>query len=137
MQRPLTVHELQHSLAVSPGDDDLDPDALLTDEDALVEFCAGLVVIDKVSDTIRLVHPTTIEYFESTRPDSSKAEKDIRFPKAQEDIVTRCLTYLLFRAFSDGPCPDDEAMETRMQQNALLQYAAQHWVATHAGNLRR
>ncbi|KAH0556173.1 hypothetical protein GP486_005895 [Trichoglossum hirsutum] len=116
--RPLTVREVQHALAVEPEDTDIDEEAL-PDEDLLVSVCAGLVTIDRESNIIRLVHYTTQEYFERIRT--------ARFPHAQISIATACLTYISFDAFARGPCLSDKEMENRLQEYALLEYAAQHW----------
>ncbi|KAE9368922.1 hypothetical protein N431DRAFT_318894, partial [Stipitochalara longipes BDJ] len=44
--RPLSLRELQHALAVEPGDSELD-DELLMDGQSITALCAGLVIIDK------------------------------------------------------------------------------------------
>jgi hypothetical protein len=88
--KPLTVMEIQHALAVEPGDKYLDEEAL-TDEILLVSVCAGLVTIDQGSKILRLVHYTTQEYFQRTRI--------TQFPNAQSTIATSCLTYTLFDVF--------------------------------------
>ncbi|KAH7156643.1 hypothetical protein EDB81DRAFT_867642 [Dactylonectria macrodidyma] len=64
--RPLTVRELQHALAVQPGDLDMDEDDLVYAE-TLVAVCAGLVSVDQQSGTVRFVHYTTEQYFERRR----------------------------------------------------------------------
>src|SRR5579862_6055750 len=61
--RRLTIREIQHALAVEPGDLSFDGDAV-SDEDVLVSVCAGSVTIDQETGTIRLVHDTAQEYFE-------------------------------------------------------------------------
>ena len=91
--RPLTVEELQHALAVEPGESKLDEDNI-PDEELLTSLCAGLVIVDKESNIIRLVHYTTQEYFNSIRAS--------RFPGAQTSIASTCLTYLSFEVFADG-----------------------------------
>jgi hypothetical protein len=65
-QRPLTVRELQHALAVEPDEPELDEDNL-SDIEELVSVCAGLVTVDQESGIVRLVHYTTQEYFERIR----------------------------------------------------------------------
>src|SRR5205809_568077 len=85
--RPLNVAELKHALAVSPGDSSLDRDAL-PEEEALTSYCAGLVIVDQESRTVRLVHHTAGEYLNSVR--------ELRFPNAHTIIAEACLTYLLF-----------------------------------------
>lgn len=52
--RPLSVLELQHALAVEEKDSKTDVDAL-PDEEIMISVCAGLVVIDTESSTVRLV----------------------------------------------------------------------------------
>jgi Ankyrin repeats (3 copies)/Ankyrin repeats (many copies) len=116
--RPLTIIELQHALAVEPGSEDIDEDAL-PDEDILVSVCAGLVTIDQESKIIRLVHYTTQEYFERNRM--------TRFPNAQTSIATACLVYISFDVFAEGYCRSDDELETRMHKYPFLKYAAQHW----------
>lgn len=51
---PLSLKELQHALAVSPEMTDMDFEAI-EDELNLISVCAGLIVIDEVSNTISLV----------------------------------------------------------------------------------
>jgi hypothetical protein len=76
-KRSLTTSELQHALAVKPGDSELDKENLRYIED-MVSVCAGLVTVDEESKIIRLVHYTTQEYFERTQRDW--------FPDAQTDL---------------------------------------------------
>jgi hypothetical protein len=116
--RPMTVDEIRFALAVAPGDTDMDEEALI-DRDLLVSVCAGLVTLDRDSNVIRFVHPTTQEYFEGSRI--------TRFPNALKEIVTTCLTYLSFNQFSEGHCFTDHEMETRLREYPFLQYAAQYW----------
>ncbi|KFY89741.1 hypothetical protein V500_05530 [Pseudogymnoascus sp. VKM F-4518 (FW-2643)] len=78
-ERPLTIEELRHALAVEPGDTNLDTDNFEDMED-IVSFCAGLVTVDDKSNIIRLIHYTTQEYFLQIRQDWN--------PTAQQDITT-------------------------------------------------
>jgi len=116
--RPLTSKELQHALAVQPGERGLD-EGDLPDEELLTSLCAGLVVIDKESTIIRLVHYTTQEYFERIRMN--------RFPNAQTNIAMACLTYMSFDVFAGGYCISNEALESRLREYPLFEYAAQYW----------
>jgi hypothetical protein len=45
----------------------------------------------------------------------------------RRDIATTCITYLLFDDFETGFCPTDEEFESRLQLNALYDYAARNW----------
>jgi ankyrin repeat protein len=117
-QRPLTAQELCHALAIVPGDRCLNRDNFYDVED-IIFVCAGLVIVDKESNIIRLVHYTTQEYFEQIRLDWN--------PGAVEEIASACLTYLAFDTFRSGSCHNDEDFEKRLGQNVFLDYAARHW----------
>jgi len=115
--RPMTVEELRHALAVETNDSALDLENL-PDEDILVSVCAGLVTVDQLSRIIRLVHYTAQEFFERSRME--------RFPDGQTDIATTCLTYLSFDSFT-RPCENDQEMSSRLLEMPLLTYAARYW----------
>ncbi|KAF3209746.1 hypothetical protein TWF679_007284 [Orbilia oligospora] len=117
-KRPLVTSELQHALAIKIEDDDLDVDDLIPIKD-IISVCAGLVVVDKESDTIRLVHTTTQEYFERTR--------QRWFPEAETNIAKACITYLLFSEFESGTCPSDKVFEARLMKYRFYDYAARNW----------
>ena len=74
-KRPLTIAELQVALAVEPGMRQLDEENLM-DIDIILSVCAGLVIVDKGSSVVRLVHYTTQEYLDSVQawlfPDAQK-----------------------------------------------------------------
>ena len=117
-RRPLTSLELQHALAIEPGDSEIGEDNL-QDIKEIVSLCAGLVTIDEEGDTIRLVHYTAQEYFEQIR--------DSSFPDAQRDIAVVCITYLSFPTFDTGFCLVEKDFEARLRLHPLYQYAAQNW----------
>jgi hypothetical protein len=117
-QRPLTIQELCHALAIEPGERILDPDAVC-DIDDILSACAGLVTIDTESNVVRLVHYSTQEYFERIRLEW--------IPNAQLDIATACITYLSMDTFLSGSCDSDEAFEARLGDNVFLDYSARHW----------
>ncbi|KAH0560062.1 hypothetical protein GP486_003417 [Trichoglossum hirsutum] len=117
-RRPLTTSELRHALGVEIGTSRFDEENLPELEDT-VSVCAGLVIVDKESDIIRLVHYTTQEYFERTWTS--------RFPNTQTYIVNVCVTYLSFDVFETGFCQSDGEFEARLQMNVLYEYAARNW----------
>ena len=88
-ERLMTIEEVQHALAIEPRSPNFDRDNL-SDVDEIVCFCAGLVTVDEETQTIRLAHYTTQEYF---RRNNNK------LPCAQQDIAISCLTYLLYKIF--------------------------------------
>lgn len=118
--RPLRVEEIQHALAVEPGDDDLDRDALV-EESHLISVSAGLIILDAEQRTLNLVHLTLTEYLAST--------KNEWFPGSERAITETCLTYLSFRTFATGPCKNTQELGRRLQIYALYSYAAKGWGA--------
>ncbi|MCJ1464603.1 hypothetical protein MMC07_003216 [Pseudocyphellaria aurata] len=116
--RPLTIAEMQHALAVEPGDNTLDDDNI-PNEEVLVSVCAGIVLVQQESHTIGFVHNTTQEYFERRGVE--------HFPSARQEILRSCLTYLMFDEFNSEPCKTEEEMENRLDYRPFLKYAAMHW----------
>jgi hypothetical protein len=110
--------ELQHALAVKPGDVELGEDNLQDIED-IISLCAGLVTVDEESNVVRLFHYTTQQYFEQTQKQW--------FPDAETDIAKVCVTYLSFNAFNTGFCATDKDFEVRLEENPLYDYAARNW----------
>jgi len=117
-KRRLTTSELRYALAVEVNESELDEDNLPEVED-MVSVCAGLVIVDKESDIIRLVHYTTQEYFEQTQ--------DHWFPNSVVEVTTICVTYLSFSVFESGFCQTDSEFEDRLRLNPLYDYAAHNW----------
>ncbi|VBB75925.1 Putative protein similar to ANR50 of Homo sapiens [Podospora comata] len=117
-KRQLTTLELQHALATKPGKFELDDGDLPCIGD-MVAVCAGLVTVDEKNGIIRLVHYTTQEYLEGTRPRWN--------PNAELAITTTCVTYLSFTVFETGFCTTEHKLEERLQSNPLYHYAARNW----------
>jgi Ankyrin repeats (3 copies) len=116
--RPLTTTELQIALAVEMDTMELDLENLPQVGD-IVSVCAGLVAVNKDSNTIHLVHFTTQTYFEQTW--------STWFSDAQRTIVLTLITYLSYEGFNAGFYPTDEAFEKRLKENPLYNYAAHNW----------
>ncbi|KAM3068553.1 hypothetical protein ACMFMG_011084 [Clarireedia jacksonii] len=117
-KRQLTVPELQDALAVEIGKSELDKDNVPTIEH-ITSACAPLVVVDRESNIVRLVHYTTQEYFKGTQ--------QRWFPTAEADITEICTTYLSFSVFESGVCLRDNEFEQRLKSNPLFEYAAHNW----------
>ncbi len=120
--RPLKVEELQEAVAIEEGDTAIDNDSL-TDPDTLVEICAGLVVIDRVSGIFRLSHSTVGEFL---RCRVSMLE-GAHFPKWQ--IADTCLTYLSFD-WCDQSCiksSTESELKKRLEANKFLEFTAKNW----------
>lgn len=115
--RPLRPSELRYGLAVEEGDPDLDEEGLL-DIGSLTSYCAGLVVFDKQSNRMSLIHPTASEYF-------VERQKDL-FPMGHDFIAVACTTYLLMSPLRCA-CLDPDDFNNRYRQHKLLGYAAVNW----------
>lgn len=57
--RPLSPVELQYAIAIQPGMTELD-DEDLDEQDLMVSVCAGLVVLDARTDTLRFVRKSVL-----------------------------------------------------------------------------
>ncbi|MCJ1387650.1 hypothetical protein MMC18_000493 [Xylographa bjoerkii] len=120
--RPLTVTELRSALAITPGVQHLDSEALPY-EDELLAVCMGLVYIERRSGIIALVHETTQKYCEYFR--------HVLFPHADEEISRTCLEYMMLIDRTTALRVSGHGYENEMAQYPLLQYAIPFW-ARHA-----
>ncbi|KAE8413584.1 purine and uridine phosphorylase [Aspergillus pseudocaelatus] len=109
-KRRLTSAELQHAIGVEENTSEFDRDNI-ADIGLIVSVCAGLVIVDKESDIIRLAHYTTQEYFERTW--------EHWFPNAHIDMTKVCTTYLSFEVFEEGYCLTKDALMERLQSHIL------------------
>ena len=135
-ERLMSVQEIQYALAIELGESSLDEDNL-SDVIEIVGYCAGLVIVEVDTRSLRLVHYTTQEYF---RQNSGK-----HLVSAQQDIAISCLTYLLYEEFANGWIYEFEEQEiryidhflsqgivrVRLWKHPFLGYAAKYW-ANHA-----
>ncbi|KAJ4011045.1 hypothetical protein NW766_007677 [Fusarium irregulare] len=80
----LRPHDLTYALSVEPDSEALDRDNIPDIED-VAGICAGLIVIDKESDIVRLVHKSAQEYFDRNQ--------SRWFPNASETMARLCLKY--------------------------------------------
>ena len=115
-RRPLNFAELQHTLAIEPGEDDFDQDQDYLMEDILAS-CAGLITIDADGNAVRFVHLTLQTYL-----DSAYAKW---IPQAEMEMTQICLTYLNYHIFAE-PC-DNADFEQRKQNYPFINYASQYW----------
>lgn len=91
-KRPLTMIELQEALSLRIEDVDLDVDNFL-DIDEITSVCAGLVVVDRDSNVVRLVHYTTQEYLQDRRTSW--------LPAGEVAIFITCLRFLFSRKWEN------------------------------------
>lgn len=116
--RPLCLAELQHVLAVEPGDVDFDQESVC-DKELILSITGGLVTIDNDENAVvRLVHSTLHAYLSDTR--------DRWFPKAEVEMANACLIYMSFDAFS-RPCYKIEDFDSKRKDYPFIAYASQYW----------
>ncbi|KAI5787946.1 hypothetical protein FPQ18DRAFT_414163 [Pyronema domesticum] len=100
-KRQLSVIELRHALATvhSPaGAECLDLDDMPF-EKSLAQYCYGLVVIDKETSSVRLVHESLQDFLKD------QYENSKLFETGHRDITLSCLKYLSFSDESTSGTP--------------------------------
>lgn len=119
--RPISAIDVETALAVELGARNLDPDNVVTIVE-LLSLCAGLVIQDEESKTVRFVHYTTQEYF------SRNPEHLLRNPhRILSDI---CVSYLGiddFMAAGYREDADNQRLSSHIHRYPFLKYAAAHW----------
>ncbi|MCJ1263555.1 hypothetical protein MMC22_003425 [Lobaria immixta] len=125
-RHPLALAELQHALAIEPGDHDFDPDRDFEREEIL-EVTKGLLTIDDgdgANSYVRFFHLTFQKYLDESR--------DHWFPQAELDMATSCLTCLQYDVFSRRS-EREEDLEAILKYNPFAEYALQFW-GEHVSN---
>lgn len=125
-ERPLTVDELLHALAVKEEKEDLDRENL-KDPGTFLSCCLGLATIDAETSTVRLVHLLLHEYFTER---CQIFEQTLE--QGQAYITRTCLRYIMFQPLTVNLLPqtgqDSPASEAQIiSQYPLLDYAASRW----------
>jgi len=112
-EQPLKIVELCHALAVEIGSPNLIADDVPS-IGALLSCCQGLVAIDKVASTVRLIHFTLQEYLQ--------AHPEL-FGTVHSTMAETCLSYLNSQqvmTLSTSPSPD-------LQGTPFLEYSSMYW----------
>ena len=115
-KRPLSPDELQQALGVKPGRKSLDGN-LRRPHKTLVDVCAGLVIVEEESNTVRLIHYTLQEFLQSHLG---------RLSNPNIHIAQACCNYLLLDDFNRDVKSFYE-LERLRQGMPFLSYAANHW----------
>jgi ankyrin repeat protein len=121
--RPLTANELVEAVSVRISDTDLDPDGFVNIK-TLLRLTAGLIVYDKTSNVVRLVHETLKAFL-------SRHAHGL-LPDTHGRILEILSTYLHFRPLgvSEEELPSSRYwMEIGEMQRKykLLRYALSYW----------
>ncbi|KAL8878850.1 MAG: hypothetical protein Q9198_003421, partial [Flavoplaca austrocitrina] len=88
--RPLKVRALQVALAIDPDETDFDEEAM-TPIGLILDVCVGLLILDKENGTVRLVHYTAQDYFDTVQ--------STKFNNVHAIIACDCVTYLSYDCF--------------------------------------
>jgi hypothetical protein len=115
-KRALSPVELQHALATESGMKDLDEDFLM-DIDILYHLCVGMIVWDRATDMVRLIHYTTRDFLVTGGI----------LPGSKNQVTLNCLDCMLLDTFSTGRCSNPESYLTRHQLYPLYMYCVHHW----------
>lgn len=118
----------------------------MVEEDILISVCAGLVVVDLESRTLRLVHYTAQAYLSSHRIEL--------LPVKEQDIVASCMTSLMFvphtrtelDTFHEGRLPVTFTRKCKWGTSSRyfnhaplggsrLPYAGEHWLSHVRGKM--
>ena len=111
-ERLMTFTEVLHALAIEEsGSREFDADNL-DNVDEMIAVCAGLVIVDETTQTIRLVHYTTQDYLRRKGPQI--------LPNANQLIATKCLPYLLYDVFGTGWISGEAENNSHIEQRADL-----------------
>ena len=114
-ERPLRIDELCHALAVEMGATDLDLENI-PPQDTVLGSCLGLVVVDKETSTVRLMHYTVQEYL--SQPGV--------LPGAHRVLGQTCLTYLNYDRVKMLPANDVSNLGDISL--SFLKYSSLYWV---------
>ncbi|KAH0423433.1 hypothetical protein CcaCcLH18_12166 [Colletotrichum camelliae] len=114
-QRPLSIAELGHALAIHPGIEEIDEDDILPVRE-ITTWSAGLLFIDS-GDFVKVIHPTTSRFFVERR--------DKLYPKGDGVIAHDCLHYLNMKVLREPLSgPDQRALFLiRRKAYPLIEYA--------------
>ncbi|KAI9155084.1 Ankyrin-1 [Paramyrothecium foliicola] len=83
-RQPLLTEDLVYALSIEPDSTTIEDDNVPDVED-IVATCAGLVIIDKESNVVRLGHKSAQEYFERNQ--------EQWFPAAHDKMARLCMHY--------------------------------------------
>ncbi|KIW47336.1 uncharacterized protein PV06_00039 [Exophiala oligosperma] len=132
--RPLSLVEICEALQITSGLAHLDKNKLLLFPMDVVSVCGGLVDFDEDTGTVSLAHHSVKAYLTSPSRQGSTAYFYLSADSANQYFAEKCLTYLSFKVFASGPCPDTASQDKRQARFPFLAYAAYNW-ALHAGKV--
>ncbi|GKU14571.1 unnamed protein product [Fusarium langsethiae] len=152
-REPFSKEQFRHALSVEDGMSELKEEDLQS-TNVIFHVCMDLVKIEERSNTVSLLHFTTMEYLKANpncllsleapddanftdNPSDSEIERSVSRGYYEMKLATTCLTYLLFKEFGSGQCAftgskrSPSALDERLSAHPLYSYAARYW-AHHA-----
>ena len=117
-RRPLKSIELQHALALRPGDKSIHSDDILSVR-TIIDSCFGLLEIERDSNTIRLVHFSLEEYLRS--------QDHQLFEDANLTVLRTCLQYMSMRSVEPLPFKNRTDFAKEAKELSFLEYACLEW----------
>jgi hypothetical protein len=113
--RPLTLDEILDLIATDIGDTEVTDEFIRSSPEDLLNACRGLLVVDRITNTVRFPHLTALEYLR-TRNDLPPSSY----------VVQICMTYLSFEEF-ETECNDWEELKSRVKKYKAAELLANSW----------
>ncbi|KAL8785844.1 MAG: hypothetical protein Q9195_008468 [Heterodermia aff. obscurata] len=132
--RPFTLLEVCEMLQVTPGLRELDESKCLADPKDVLSICGSLLNFQQHTGLVTPAHHSVKTYLTSNLQGKASYFQ-LSESEADRAIATKCLTYLSFDAFSDGPRPNLPSLREQYRRYPLLDYAAQRWTL-HVKNVK-
>lgn len=114
-QRPLSVAELGHALAIGPGTEEIDEEEIFPIRE-ITTWSAGLLFIDS-KNLVQVIHPTARRFFLERRSEL--------YPRGDVTIAHACLHYLDMKVLRDRLKGPDQRSLFKLRRKAypLIDYA--------------
>jgi hypothetical protein len=130
---PLALAELHECLAIEPDMDHIDEESQLSSPMDIYDLCGSLIALTAEGEVI-LAHLSVKDYLLSDAIKQGKASKfSISELEANAENTLKCLKYLSFAEFRNGPSRNADEFEARLDNNRFLNHASRWW-ATYAEN---
>lgn len=125
-KRPLRLHELSVAIAIDPNDQYFDSGKTTRHNERVLQICGSLVKLNK-NNEVQIGHFSVIEYLTSPKmPDGTVNVHFVDVQLGNDQLLKCCLTYLSFPQFQNMYGTEEER-NTRLRENALLEYASIEW----------
>lgn len=124
--RPMSVAEVAEACVVEPDAVELDPEMRFTHPSDVLSGCDSLFILS--GGYLGLAHYSIQEYLTSERILAGPARYfSIHRQRAMKDIAVRCIAYLAYDDFREGPAISADEFNTRLKRYPFLDYASNHW----------